>query len=114
MNNLAAVKAFSALGQESRLNIFRLIVQRSNLGVTPSEIVEQLGIPATTTSFHLKELSNADLIQVSKSGRSLTYKINPDSVSSLVEFLTENCCGGTPCGLEQPRTKKKVRQKADC
>lgn len=56
MKNTEAVSAFEALGQESRLNVFRLIVQRGDVGLTPSQIIEKLGIPNATLSFHLKEL----------------------------------------------------------
>jgi ArsR family transcriptional regulator, arsenate/arsenite/antimonite-responsive transcriptional repressor len=61
MKNTDAITAFLALGQESRLNIFRLIVQRGDEGLTPSQIIEKLGIPNATLSFHLKELVQADL-----------------------------------------------------
>ena len=54
MKNGSAITAFLALGQESRLNVFRLIVQRGDVGLTPGEIIEKLGIPNATLSFHLK------------------------------------------------------------
>ena len=64
MKNESAISAFLALGQESRLNVFRLIVQRGDVGLTPSEIIEKLGIPNATLSIHLKELVTANLILV--------------------------------------------------
>ena len=97
MKNSIAVTAFTALGQESRLNVFRLIVQRANKGVTPSEIIELLGIPGATLSFHLKELTNAGLVSFERQSRSLIYKPEPSFIDDLVEFLSENCCGGAPC-----------------
>ena len=97
MKNIDAVQAFLALGQESRLNIFRLIVQRGSAGVTPSDIKESLGIPAATLSFHLKELFQADLIKVERQSRNLIYRPNADQVNSLMDFLLFNCCGGQSC-----------------
>ena len=97
MKNTDAVQAFLALGQESRLNIFRLIVQRGSVGVTPSDIKESLGIPAATLSFHLKELFQADLIKVERQSRNLIYRPNADQVNSLMDFLLFNCCGGESC-----------------
>lgn len=97
MKNNEAIAAFLALGQESRLNIFRLIVQRGATGLTPSELVETLGIPNATLSFHLKELSRANLLLVERQGRHLIYRPNATLVQSLSSFLLENCCGGKPC-----------------
>ncbi len=97
MNNAEAIVAFLALGQESRLNVFRLIVQRGDTGLTPSELVEQLGMPNATLSFHLKELLRADLLLVERRGRNLVYRPNAALVQALSGFLLENCCGGTPC-----------------
>jgi DNA-binding transcriptional ArsR family regulator len=97
MENKTAVKAFLALGQESRLNVFRLIVQKGNVGVTPKDIVEVLGIPNATLSFHLKELVQADLIVVERVGRNLFYRPNPTMINELSAFLMENCCGGESC-----------------
>lgn len=119
MKNSTAVTAFTALGQESRLNVFRLIVQRANKGVTPSEIIELLGIPGATLSFHLKELTNSGLVSFERQSRSLIYKPEPKFINDLVAFLSENCCGGIPCGmpskavmLASPNTKKSKVSKA--
>ncbi len=97
MKNSDAIAAFLALGQESRLNIFRLVVQRGDTGLTPSELVEQLGIPNATLSFHLKELTRANLLLVERQGRFLVYRPNAALVQALSGFLLENCCGGKPC-----------------
>jgi ArsR family transcriptional regulator len=102
MKNTSAVLAFTALGQESRLNVFRLIVQRGDKGVTPSEIIELLGIPGATLSFHLKELTNAGLVSFERQSRSLIYRPEPQFIRELIDFLAENCCGGMPCGLTSP------------
>jgi predicted transcriptional regulator len=97
MENKIAVKAFLALGQESRLNVFRLIVQKGDVGLTPKDIVEVLGIPNATLSYHLKELLQADLILVERVSRNLFYRPNPSIISELSVFLMENCCGGKSC-----------------
>ncbi len=97
MNNSEAITAFLALGQETRLNIFRLIVQRGDSGLTPTELVEQLGVPNATLSFHLKELLRANLLLVERQSRHLIYRPNAALVQSLGSLLLENCCGGKPC-----------------
>jgi DNA-binding transcriptional ArsR family regulator len=97
MKNTIAVQAFLALGQESRLNIFRLIVQRGDEGLTPSQIIEKLGIPNATLSFHLKELVNSNLLLVERQSRNLIYRPNADLVEKLSDFLLDNCCGGKTC-----------------
>ncbi|MEY3777011.1 MAG: hypothetical protein RIR83_1053 [Pseudomonadota bacterium] len=97
MKNIEAVSAFVALGQESRLNVFRLIVQRGDVGLTPSQIIEKLGIPNATLSFHLKELYQSNLITVERQSRNLIYRPNAKLVQNLSEFLLDNCCGGKSC-----------------
>lgn len=107
MKNTEAVSAFVALGQESRLNVFRLIVQRGDVGLTPSQIIEKLGIPNATLSFHLKELYLSNLITVERQGRNLIYRPNAKLVQNLSEFLLDNCCGGKPCSLAKLPQKVK-------
>ena len=97
MENKIAVKAFLALGQESRINIFRLIVQKGDVGLTPQAIIEVLGIPNATLSFHLKELLQANLVLVERQSRNLIYRPNPNIIHELTAFLMENCCGGKSC-----------------
>jgi DNA-binding transcriptional ArsR family regulator len=97
MKNSEALSAFLALGQESRLNVFRLIVQRGGVGLTPGDIIEKLGIPNATLSFHLKELVNANLLLVERQSRNLIYRPNARLVEKLSDFLLENCCGGKSC-----------------
>jgi ArsR family transcriptional regulator, arsenate/arsenite/antimonite-responsive transcriptional repressor len=97
MKNTDAVQSFLALGQESRLNIFRLIVQKGTEGITPSEIKESLGMPAATLSFHLKELYQANLILVERQSRNLIYRPHAEQVTDLMDFLLFNCCGGKVC-----------------
>ncbi|QWD72391.1 helix-turn-helix transcriptional regulator [Polynucleobacter sp. UB-Raua-W9] len=109
MKNTQAISAFLALGQETRLNVFRLIVQRGDKGLTPSEIIEKLGIPNATLSFHLKDLLDAELLLVERQSRNLIYRPNAEQVLKLSEFLLDNCCGGKPCSLVQPLQKAKAK-----
>ena len=108
MKNTIATKAFIALGQDNRLSVFRLIVQRGDKGLTPTKIKELLGIPSATLSFHLRELLLANLVLVERNGRSLTYKPNVKFTNELMKFLLENCCNGEEC-LSVIKLKKKIR-----
>ena len=105
MENLIAVRAFLALGQESRLNIFRLIVQRGAEGLFPSKIQEMLGIPAATLSFHLRELVSSGLLSVERQSRNLIYRANDSLTNELLGFLVDNCCGGKSCAITRKKTK---------
>jgi len=107
MKNTEAILAFIALGQESRLNVYRLIVQKGDHGLLPAQIHEMLGIPNATLSFHLKELYQANLITVERQSRNLIYRPNPGIVEDLSQFLLANCCGGMPC--KTTKTAKKVK-----
>jgi ArsR family transcriptional regulator len=108
MKNTDAVAAFLALGQESRLNIFRLIVQRGDVGLTPTQIIEKLGIPNATLSFHLKELMQANLLLVERQSRNLIYRPNASLVQDLSAFLLDNCCGGKSCTSTKSLKKSKA------
>jgi ArsR family transcriptional regulator len=93
--------ALAALAQESRLAIFRLLVQIGPDGMAASKIGEQLGIAPSSLSFHMKELAHAALVASRQDGRFVIYSANIDSMNGVIGFLTENCCGGNPCS---PRT----------
>lgn len=97
MENNDAIKALAALAQESRLATYRLLVQAGPGGLAASRISEALGIPPSSLSFHLKELSNANLIVARQEGRFVMYAAQFDTMNTLLGFLTENCCGGNPC-----------------
>ncbi len=92
MKTPEVVKALSALAQESRLAVFRLLVKRGPEGFTPGVIAEKLGIAAPTLSFHLKELQNAGLVSARREGRFLFYSTRFDRMRGLVGFLTDECC----------------------
>ena len=97
MESKKAVQALSALAQDSRLQVYRLLVQVGPEGVAASDIAERIGIPPNTLSFHLKALSHADLVASRQEGRFIYYSANYDQMNSLLGFLTENCCGGRSC-----------------
>ena len=107
MESTAAVTALGALAQASRLQVYRLLVQTGPEGLAASDIAEQLGIPANTLSFHLKTLSHAGLIHARQDGRFIYYSANYEQMSSLLGFLTENCCGGRSCAPEVVVRRKK-------
>ena len=97
METKEVLAALSALAQESRLATYRLLVQAGPQGMSPGKISEQLDIPASSLSFHLKELTHAGLVTPTQAGRFVVYAANFGTMHSLLGFLTENCCGGTPC-----------------
>ena len=97
MKSIDAVKALGALAQETRLGIFRLLVEKGPQGMAAGDIGEALHILPATLSFHLKELSAAGLLDSRSEGRYVIYSTRFDRMNELVTFLTANCCGGNPC-----------------
>ena len=97
MHTEQALLALAALAQESRLAIYRLLVQAGPTPLAASKIAQALGMPASSLSFHLKELQHAGLIAARLEGRFLLYSAQYPAMHALVAFLTENCCGGAPC-----------------
>lgn len=102
-----ATIALAALGQSTRLSVFRLLVEAGPEGRVPGEIADALSLPGATLSFHLKELAAAGLIQGEPRGRYICYRADFDAMNGLIEFLTRNCCGGDP-GRCPPRTAKRA------
>lgn len=97
METKSALSALAALAQESRLAIFRLLVETGPQGMAASRIAEQLGIAPSSLSFHLKELSHADMVTATPAGRSIIYAANFSTMNALLAYLSANCCGGNPC-----------------
>lgn len=87
-----ALIAFDALSQETRLRVFRLLVENGPDGVPAGKIGETLGIPHNTLSFHLNHMSNADLVVSRREGRSIIYSANFDFFTGLIRFMIEDCC----------------------
>ncbi len=92
MKNIDAVKALGALAQESRLEVFRLLVRKGTTGMAAGELSDHFGLAPATMSFHLKELSNAGLITARRESRSIIYSANYAHMQQLMAFLLENCC----------------------
>ena len=90
-----AASALAALSQVSRLEVFRLLVA-APAPICAGDIADQLGMPKPTLSFHLKELSQAGLIEARREGRSIFYAVLPGGIRALIGFLTEDCCQGRP------------------
>ncbi len=107
MESQWAVRALGALAQDSRLEVYRLLVQAGPDGMSASEIAERLGIPPNTLSFHLKTLSHGDLVRSRQDGRFVFYSTNYEQMTGLLSFLTENCCGGQGCLPADVSTRKR-------
>ena len=97
METTQALSALSGLAQESRLAIFRLLVQAGPQGLPAGAIGEKLRLPPATLSFHLAGLTRAGLAQSRQEGRFVIYSASFERMNELVGFLTENCCGGASC-----------------
>ncbi len=104
MDEKTAVAALAALAQEARLRVFRALVGAAPAGLTPSALSAMLDIPASTLSFHLKELVHAGLVDVEREGRHLHYRPALGRMNELLAYLTDHCCMGQPCA---PRGAKR-------
>jgi len=106
-----AVVAMGALAHHNRLAVYRELVQAGPEGVSAGELAERLGIPANTLSFHLRALSHAALVRTRHQSRFIFYSANYDQTKALVDFLTENCCGGRSCApVVKPARKARRRR----
>jgi DNA-binding transcriptional ArsR family regulator len=94
MEKQVAISALAALAQETRLDVFRLLVRAGSTGLSAGEISARLGVPSATLSFHLKELKSAGIVKCERDGRSRIYRPDFEAMRGLVEFLTESCCQG--------------------
>jgi DNA-binding transcriptional ArsR family regulator len=98
-----ATPALAALGQATRLSIFRLLVEVGSDGLMAGDIAQALSLPGATLSFHLKELVAAGLIQADPRGRYICYRADFGAITDLIAFLTHNCCGGKSLVACAPR-----------
>lgn len=97
MRNDNAVLALAGLAQETRLAIFRMLVEQGPDGLAAGTIAERLDLANATLSFHLKELSRAQLVSARQDGRFIYYRANYATMNGLVDYLTRNCCRGAEC-----------------
>lgn len=94
MDETAAVTSLSALAQGMRLRVFRALVGAGPQGLTPGALSATLGVPASTLSFHLKELMHAGLVSQERDGRHLIYRPSIEQMNALLGYLTAHCCQG--------------------
>jgi DNA-binding transcriptional ArsR family regulator len=114
MESEQVVVALVAIAQESRLGIFRRLVQAGREGLPAGQIAKAMKLPSPTLSFHLAQLKHAGLIACRREGTSLIYSADFDAMNGLVGFLTENCCGGGAtcapvCDVPQPKHRRKSK-----
>lgn len=100
MNEEHAIRALAALAHPVRLEVFRALVVAGPAGMTPGVMQEGLGVPATTLSFHLKELASAGLVTTERASKNVIYRAAYDQMNGLLAYLTENCCAGATCAVE--------------
>ena len=101
-----AVTALCALAQETRLAIFRLLVEAGPEGLCAGDIGARLGVAPATLSFHLAQLANAGLVDARQQSRFIFYSANFEAMNGIDGFLTENCCGGRPCPPAKAKRRK--------
>ena len=109
MESATAIAALSALAQEHRLALFRLLVQTGPDGLAAGRIAEALRLPNSSLSHHLAQLHEAGLIAQRREGRSLIYSTDYAVMDALLGFLTENCCAGSACELPAAKPKETAR-----
>src|ERR1700683_3794167 len=97
MEKTDAVAALAALAQDSRLDVFRLLVQAGPEGLPAGEVASRVKLAPNTLTFHFDRLRGAGLVTVRREGRSMIYAARYEAMNSLLAFLTENCCQGVPC-----------------
>jgi DNA-binding transcriptional ArsR family regulator len=97
MQETDVIRSLAALAQDVRLRAFRALVVAGPDGLTPTALCEQLGVAPNALSFHLKELTHAQLVTQERQGRHLIYRAAFDQMNDLLGYLTLNCCQGQPC-----------------
>jgi ArsR family transcriptional regulator, arsenate/arsenite/antimonite-responsive transcriptional repressor len=107
----AALGILSGLSQETRLTIFRLLVEVGHDGLAAGEIASRLDVPSTTLSFHLSHMSRVGLVLSERRGTSIRYTANFDAMNDLVGYLTANCCGGDMSACA-PKRKASPRRRS--
>lgn len=97
METNRALEALAGLAHSIRLSVFRTLVQAGPEGLPAGRIAKLMDMPASSLSFHLKELYRAGLLLSRQDGRSIIYSARYETMNDLLGYLTENCCGGNPC-----------------
>lgn len=104
MDESNVVRALAALAQPVRLQVFRRLVVAGAEGMTPGVLAEALGVPSSSLSFHLKELTHAGLLSQERASRNLIYRAAFERMNELLAYLTLNCCNGAPCAVQPLET----------
>ena len=116
MKKEKAIAALAALAQESRLDVFRMLVQSGPDGMPAGEIGAKLGVPSPTLSFHLNHLKHAGLVTCRRDSRSIIYSADYKAMNDLISYLMENCCRGNaeqcaPVGLQAGARHKRLNNR---
>ena len=106
MEEITAVVSLAALAQAMRLRVFRALVGAGPTGLTPGALSATLDVPASTLSFHLRELQHAGLVTQERDGRNLIYRPAIEQMNELLDYLTAHCCHGNTCGVTPAATCK--------
>jgi ArsR family transcriptional regulator len=114
MEKTDAVAALAALAQDSRLDVFRLLVQAGPEGMPAGEIAAALKLAPNTLTFHFDRLRGAGLVTVRRDGRSMIYAARFEAMNALLDYLTENCCQGAPhaCAPAECKPARSKRAKS--
>ena len=112
METKSALGALAGLAQDTRLSIFRLLVEEGPEGLPAGEIVERLKLANATASFHLKELAHAELVMPRQAGRFIYYSANYTTMNGLIAYLTMNCGKGNTCDIACAPVAAKRKRRA--
>ena len=102
MEEKAAIASLAALAQPMRLRVFRALVGVGPKGMTPGALSALLDVPASTLSFHLKELTHSGLVTQERESRNLIYRPSMAQMNDLLGYLTAHCCQGAACEVAAP------------
>ena len=105
MEEKIAINSLAALAQGIRLRVFRTLIGAAPQGMTPGVLSAMLNIPASTLSFHLKELMHARRVAQERDGRSLIYRASIEQMNDLMAYLTDHCCHGASCAVSVDRRR---------
>jgi ArsR family transcriptional regulator len=113
MEKTDAVAALAALAQDSRLDVFRLLIEAGPEGMAAGDIANVLGLAPNTLTFHFDRLRAAGLVTVRRAGRSMIYAARFETMNALLGYLTDNCCGGAPekCLSQQQCVPAKAKKR---